>query len=164
MGHNISAIILKGDYNKSKSDEFDLRGITLGHNLTMFHINHYYSAYWQAKLGTKGVLDINGLDYLLYPCELSLSKIIGIISERESPVYAIISTDYFGGIGNQYANVYKGETLLDSKIKTINHALYFMGVQSKKGMDEFDTVGLANHRSEPEYLGKYCDLAEELGV
>ena len=29
-------------------------------------------------------------------------------------------------------------------------------------MDEFDTVGLRNYRSMPEYLDKYIDLAEQL--
>ncbi len=164
MGHNISAIILRGKYNESKSEEFDLKGIDLGFDLTMFHINHYYSACWQTKLGTKGLLDINGIDYLLYPCEMSISELMTIISNEEEPIYSIISTDYFGGIGNQYANVYKKRTLIDSKIKTINQALFFMGVDKRKGMDEFDSIGLSNHRSEPEYLEKYYDLADELGV
>jgi len=164
MGHNISAIILKGEYDKPKSKEFDLIGIKLDDNLTMFHINHYYSACWQAKLGTKGVLDNNGIDYILYPCEIAISELMMIISRKENPVFSIITTDYFSGIGNQYANVYIKETLADSKIKTINQALSFLGVKKKSGMDEFDSVGLSNHRSEPEYLEKYYDLADELGV
>jgi hypothetical protein len=164
MGHNISAIILKGEFNESKSKEFDLIGIGLGDDLTMFHINHFYSACWQAKLGTKGVLDINDVDYGLYPCEMAISVLMTLISNEKEPIYSIISTDYFGGIGNQYANVYRKQMLADSSVKTINEALSFMGASRKNGMDEFDSVGLSNHRSEPEYLEKYYDLADELGV
>lgn len=164
MGHNISAIILKDTYNLTKAKEFDLIGIDLGYNLTMFHINHYYSACWQAKLGTKGFLDINGVDYALYPYEIALSQLMAIISNNEEPLFSIISTDYFGGMGYQYANVYKGYNLIDPKIKTINQALSFLGVTKKKRKDEFDSVGLSNHRSEPEFLEKYSDLADELGV
>lgn len=40
MRHNISAIILNGKYDESKSKEFDLIGIDLGYELTMFQINH----------------------------------------------------------------------------------------------------------------------------
>lgn len=164
MGHNIAAIILKGTYDQPKSETFDLLGIELNDNLTLFHINHYYSACWQAKLGTKGVLDKNGVEYLLYPCERAISVLMTLISYEEAPIYAIIATDYFGGIGHQYANVYQNERLVDPSIKTINDALAYMGVNKKSGMDEFDTVGLAKHRSEPEYLEKYYDLADKLGV
>ncbi len=164
MGHNISAIILKGEYNEFKSIEFDLIGISLVDKLTMFYINHYYSACWQAILGTKGVLDTNGIDYGLYPCEIAISELMTLISIEKEPIYSIISTDYFGGVGNQFANVYKKQTLADTSIKTINEALSYMGVIRKKGLDEFDTVGLSNYSAEPEYLEKYYDLADKLGV
>ena len=152
MGHNISAIILQGKYDESTSAEFDLKGIDLGFNLTLFPINHYFSAYWQAKLGTPGLLDINGVEYALYPCELALSELMAIISNDQETIYSIISTDYFGGIGQQYANVYKKQTIADNGISTINQALSFMGVKRKNGKDEFDSVGLSAHRFEPEYI------------
>jgi len=164
MGHNITAIILKGEYDKSKSKEFDLIGIDLENDLTMFHINHYYSACWQLKLETVGVLNINSVDCILYPSEMAISELILKITNKEEPLFSIISTEYFGGMGKQYANVYKKNVLADSNIKTINEALSYMGVERKNSLDEFDTVGLSNHRSEPDYLEKYYDLAEELGV
>ena len=52
----------------------------------------------------------------------------------------------------------------NQKIKRINDALAFFGVIKKDNLDEFDTVGLSNYRSAPEYLIKYIDLADELGV
>lgn len=164
MRHNISAIILKGNFEKKKAKELDLIDIDLGFDLRMFHIDHYYSACWQAKLKTKGTLDINNAEYMLYPSEIALSELIVMITKTEKPIFAIISTDYFGGIGIQSANVYEKNTLVDSKIKSINQTLKYLGVKKKLRKDEFDTVGLSKHRSTPEYLEKYCDLADELGV
>ncbi len=164
MGHNITAIILKGEYKESKSKAYDLIGIHLSFDLTMFPVNLYYSAYWQAKLGTKGMLDNNGVDYALYPIEMAISELVNRISIDQAPIYTVLATDYFGGIGNQYVNVYKNDLLVDPGITTINQALAFMGVDCINGMDEFDSVGLSKYRSEPGYLEKYSDLADELGV
>ncbi|WP_420553491.1 hypothetical protein [Tenacibaculum aiptasiae] len=164
MGHNISAIVLKGNYDKDKAEGFDLIGVDLGFNLTMFHIDHYYSACWQAKLGTQGFLNTNNAEYMLYPSEFAISELMTKISLDKSPVFAIISTDYFGGNGIQSANVYLKDKIADFEIKTINQALKYLGVKRGNKTDEFDTVRLSEHRTTPEYLDKYYDLADELGV
>jgi hypothetical protein len=162
MGHHLTAIILKGDYNQPLAETFDLLGITLTDGLTMFPIDHYFSACWQAKLQTTGELDLNGVDCVIFPRERALSELMTKISTAENPVYAIILTDYFGGIGEQYANVYLKDRLADKNIKKINHALAYMGVKAKDDLDEFDTVGLSRHRSNPDYLEKYVELAYAL--
>lgn len=164
MPHNISAILLKGTFNTQKAKEFDLLPIDLGFGISMFHINHYYSAYWQAKLNTTGYLDTNTTQYLLYPSERVLSILMEKITATDKPLFAIIATDYFGGIGTQAANVYLKDTIVDTNITTINEALAYFGVTRTKKKDEFDTVGLSKHRATPDYLDKYVDLAEELGV
>lgn len=82
----------------------------------------------------------------------------------EEAIFAIIQTDYFGGIGNQYACVFKGKINLDKSISRINDALRILGVRAKLPLDEFDTVGLSEYRSKPDYLGKYMGLADILGV
>ncbi|HEY0737835.1 MAG TPA: hypothetical protein VGD69_23150 [Herpetosiphonaceae bacterium] len=89
-----------------------------------------------------------------------MSAITGI----QEPVFAIILTDYFGGAGEQWAQVYRGSKVVNPQIRTINQALAQLGVVTSPGMDEFDTVGLGNYRSQPEYLEKYRDLADTLGV
>ena len=43
MGHAITAIVLKGDYDKSKAKAYDLIEVDLGHGLSMFFIDGYYS-------------------------------------------------------------------------------------------------------------------------
>lgn len=163
MGHSIKAIILKGKYNRDLAKKYDLIGNDLSFDLTLFPINHYYSAYWQAKLKFTGILPLNGIMDSLFPCERSIYELLKIITKHENIEFAIISTDYFGGIREQDANVYINDKLADKSIKTINQVLSFLGV-IKNDSDEFDAVGLGNYRSLPEYLEKYIDLADELGV
>lgn len=164
MGHSITAIILKGDFDKEKAKGYDLSATLLDFGLSLFHIDHYYSACWQNKLRTFGQLDISNIDCIVFPSEIAISEIIKNISNSENPEYAIILTDYFGGVGNQYANVYIDSSNADRNITTINQALRHLGVVAKNGQDEFDTIGLDKIRSQPDYLEKYVELADEYGV
>lgn len=69
-----------------------------------------------------------------------------LISWDFFPKYIEIHTDYFGGIGEQNCTCYtRGE--FPKKLETINEGLKFLGVEKESGMDEFDTVGLGNYRS-----------------
>lgn len=162
MGHHITAILLKGDYDISLAESFDLLGVRLDNTITMFFIDSYFSAYWQVKLGITGFLDRNYADYL--PSENVLVHLMEQISKQKDPIFALIETDYFGGIGKQYANVSTNKVLVDRNIKTINQALAYLEVKRRSKLEEFDTVGLGNYRSNPEYLEKYTDRANELDL
>ena len=66
---------------------------------------------------------------------------------------AKISTDYFGGSGYQTAKLF-----VDNKIEyeayslsPINDVLKKMGIVRKDGMDEFDTIGLGNYRTNEDF-------------
>ena len=86
------------------------------------------------------------------------------ITGSGDPLFALIATDYFGGVGDQLAQVYRGRELANDSIFMISPALKFLGVTAAAGLDEFDTVGLGDIRSQPDWLEKYEDLADELGV
>lgn len=164
MGHSITAIILKGSFAKEKAEEYDLLPTSLDFGLTLFHIDHYYSACWQYKLKTFGQLDISNIECIVFPREIAISKIIKNISNSENPEYTIILTDYFGGVGNQYANIFIGSDNANRNVTTINQALRFLGVPAKNGQDEFDTIELGKIRTQPDYLEKYIKLADEYGL
>lgn len=161
MGHNITALILKGKYDKEIAKNYDLVSKEIGFNLTLFHVDHYYSAYWQFKFGLKEYLKTPPTNYMIFPTELALAEIMKKISTNNDIEFAIISTDYFGGMGSQFASVYKNETLASESITTISKALEFLGVKREKGLDEFDTVGLGNIRSQPDILDKYRELCDK---
>ena len=64
-----------------------------------------------------------------------------------------ITTDYFGGIGNQTAKVYENGKVIYHETdefefnRPINTALKMIGVVKEVGIDEFDTIGLGGYRS-----------------
>ncbi|OJJ15713.1 hypothetical protein BKI52_38170 [marine bacterium AO1-C] len=165
MGHAITAIILKGNYDKELALTFDLKGVKLGFDLQMFFIDHYYSACWQEMLKSDGYLEINeNSGHILFPNEVAIAEIVQSITQTRFAQFSIIVTDYFGGVGTQYAQVYQGQNLVSKTIDDINGALQWLGVVPRKGMDAFDTVGLSEYRSNPDYLDKYADLSTQLGV
>lgn len=165
MGHHITAIVLKGDYDQALAETFDLYGVALGFDLHMFFIDHYYSAYWQAKLGVNEELAfVKGAEHVIYPNEAALVELLQMIKGSRFVSFAIIVTNYFGGMGDQFAQVYQQTTLVSPHFNTISKALEWLGVVPVKNLDAFDTVGLSKYRSNPEYLDKYYDLADELGI
>ena len=160
MGHCITAIILKGCYEKAKAGEFDLVGVHLAPGLTLFHIDIYYTEYWQRRLGSKRFLEtsFNG-DAITFPSEYAIAEIMMAITGEPEPMFAIIQTDYFGGAGQQFAHVYRGGKNVDpAGIRTINQALNYLGVTAQSGKDEFDTAGLSQVRQQPDHLDKYADM------
>lgn len=165
MGHKISAVILKGGYDAAIAQHYDLRGVPLGFELTMFPIDHYYTACWEKLLGVPGCLRAPArFGNLIFPCDRVVAELMTRITLQAEPLFAVIATEYFGGVGSQGAGVYRGAELASNQITTINQALEYLGVKAPKGYDEFDTVGLGGHRSMPDYLDKYVEMADELGV
>ena len=157
MGHRITAVILKGAYNVKEAEQYDLFGVKLKDELALFHIDVYYTEFWQEKLNVLGFLDINIVANVLQPNEKVILKLLQLISSNESPEFALIGTDYFGGNGTQAATVFHGEHNRDTSIKTINEALRILGVDKKNAVDEFESVGLHHIRRQPEYLIKYSE-------
>ena len=138
--------------------------VKISDELTMFHIDHYYSSYWQYKLGLKGQLNIGKVDAILFPSEIAIAELMAKISTADKPHFAIIQTDYFSGLGTQNAAVFIGNENPEPNIRTIDEALSFLGLKCADGLDEFDTAGLSHLRTQPEYLEKYPLLAEDAGL
>lgn len=163
MGHCINAIILKGSYDPEIAKAYDLFGMDLGFDLTFFHIDYTYTAYWQYKLGTTGRLQIPlKSNNLIFPVETVLAELARRISKNTVVEFGLIETDYFAGIGDQFAAVYTDEALVSSEWNTINQVLNYLGVSRKNGLDEFDTVGLDQIRSKPDELFEdYADFLDE---
>jgi hypothetical protein len=73
-------------------------------------------------------------------------------------IIAKISTDYFGGSGHQEAKLfmnnkkkYDKSSEYDYKVSPVNDVLKILGVSKKEGLDEFDTIGLSNYRSNEDF-------------
>jgi len=70
----------------------------------------------------------------------------------------VLSTDYFGGTGHQEGKLfvnnkkeYEGSSEFNWSERPINTILMKMGISKKEGLDEFDTVGLSNFRSNSDF-------------
>lgn len=70
----------------------------------------------------------------------------------------VLSTDYFGGSGHQEGKLfvnnkkeYEGSSEFNWSERPINTILIKMGISKKEGLDEFDTVGLSNFRSNSDF-------------
>ncbi len=116
------------------------------------------------KIGTGRFLESNCDKVTWYPREFVIFHILKQISTSEVLEFALIITDYFGGVGQQFANVYSENKNVDFKIDTISKALKYLGVEKGDRYDEFDTIGLGRYRINPDFLEKYRDLASDIGV
>jgi hypothetical protein len=143
MGHQISAVLLRGPFDSARAAGFDLRPIELKFGLTLFPLHWSHCDYWADGLAAPG-------DVKEYPV-LNRRVVHQMLHEiAAEPFFAIIETDYFGGNGGQCAVVYRGqeEVLACPRDRRgpINAALRLLGVIAQRGIDEFDTVGLGQYR------------------
>jgi hypothetical protein len=163
VGHHIIALVLPRSFDASAAARFDLRPVPLPQSLTMFHIDHYFTAYWQAVRGERGWLDVPPGLPSIFPCEAVVRTMARELAASPAPAFAVVMTEYFGGVGGQWACTYVGE-VRSKDVKTINDALRALGVVRTGDLDEFDTVGLGDHRHQPDDLDRYIALCDELGV
>jgi hypothetical protein len=164
MGHAIQAILLPGACRADAPQRWDVVPVNLAHGWSMVPITHYFSAYWQAKIGAGAALAVPTEFCSIFPSEGVVGQIAADLAGRHTP-FAVIMTDYFGGVGEQWACAFPAATAtVPSTNGAINQVLQALGVVADPGKDEFDTLGLAAHRHPPEYLHKYEDLCDEIGV
>ncbi len=155
MGHNISAIICEPSSDLERVSEFDLPIIRAG-DFAIIPMDASHSDDWTERLGlgfgdshSKVILDGRFAHH-----------VAAIVSKGD---YALIETDYFGGIGDQVAAVYrKGQDaplFASDRVEggAINEALKAIGVSARQGADEFNTLGLEKHRNFEDYFESYYD-------
>ena len=148
MAHHIDAIVAKLPINRDKAKEFDLPVFVEG-DFAVIALNHYHSDHWAEALK----IDSKAFSDMIHDTAVTLefARLIGI--EK----FALVSTEYFGGVGEQFATVYdQNKRIFDVTEDGINQALNLIGVQKAKGLDEFDSIGLGKHRDFYSHFEKYC--------
>lgn len=147
MGHNIEAIITRATVNKEVANKYDLP-VFISKGFSIIALDPSHSDNWAEKIDINNEAD----NKIILNCPVThfFAKELGL---KE---YAIIYTDYFGGVGEQYATVYNdGVVTMPETINGINKALKQIGVTCKQGLDEFDTLGLGMYRTFDDYFEKY---------
>ena len=161
MGHHISAVVLRGSFDERQALAFDLKPIPLFDGLTLFPLDARYPDFWSQKLQVHGFASST---------PLLNSRVVHymINSIANDPLFALIETDYCGGVGCEAAVAYRGTKQImvpDStdveriggSVGPVNKALRMLGVISKDGSDEFDTLELGRYRD-------FSDLFEEYDI
>jgi hypothetical protein len=89
---------------------------------------------------------------------IAMTRIPNMKEFGKDKTIAKIETNYFGGGGDQSAKlfinnkkVYDKSDEQDWSVKPINDVLKELGVVSKPGMDEFDTIGLGRYRENQDF-------------
>ncbi|WPU99618.1 hypothetical protein SNE26_26740 [Mucilaginibacter sp. cycad4] len=142
MGHHIDAIIGKGPINEEKAKAYGLAiAYELGYAIVVLDWDSVL--YWSGKLNLSCDSTIEDLEW---DCEL----IHYFARELNLNDYALIKTDYFAGIGDQYAALYKNG-ILAWHGRSINIALAEIGIMRTLNLDEFDTINLGEYRNSEHY-------------
>jgi hypothetical protein len=143
MAHHISAVILKGLFNREAVQTLDWPSIPLTGELTLFLLDAAFVNHWAVQLGSDaGFAERPSLD-----CHVVHAMVQRIAPES---LFAVIETEYFGGTGDQAAAVYQGDRVVLAPMVgvsgPINEALRCLGIRPSADKDEFDTVGLDRFR------------------
>ncbi|GAA3442394.1 hypothetical protein [Planomonospora venezuelensis] len=164
MGHHICALVVAGAVDAERARSVGLHAELVHGDVGVFPIDHFFSAYWAAIRGNDARLDLpDGLPST-FPDEAVLRDLVREVTGTDEPRFAIIQTEYFAGIGGQWAAAFAGERRLTSAQASINEALAELGVRASESEDEFDVIGLSRFRVNPDHLDRYADLCDELGV
>jgi hypothetical protein len=146
MGHNLTALIGKQPIYEEKPRIYQLPFIYEKQSVVIVPLIALHSDLWTEKLE---------LDYTSQS-EIILDRPVTHFFARELGLlkYALISTDYFGGWGTQYAAVYNNETVvLPAKEGANNEALRCIRIVKESGcQDEFDSIRLGNYRHGENYF------------
>lgn len=152
MGHNIKAIIGK----KTETDIDVIKRYELAaafeKDYTIIILEDDSIYHWADKLGFDYHSESENLD-CASPIVFKIAKDIGFKK------YAIIKTDYFAGMGEQFASLYENTHCLIEE-KSINIVLKELGIVANKGNDEFDEINLSEYRLAEYYYWDENNWAE----
>ncbi|MFD6229375.1 hypothetical protein ACFWFZ_21255 [Streptomyces sp. NPDC060232] len=167
MSHTICALVVAGQVDTQWAGSLGLRATLTYEDISVFPIDHYFSAYWAATRGNDAQLDVpDGIlaESVTFPSEAVLHDLVREVTGGHRPRFAIVQTEYFGGAGRQWAVAFDGEERLSPDGASINQALAALGVMATATADEFDVIGLGRFRSNPDHLAAYAALCDELGA
>lgn len=154
MGYMIQAILAAGDIlTPAPSWIADSQVVALSQNIAMIPITE---ALYDQFLHEHTMHEENPFCRLTY-LSLPIATRLAELSKRGTVAY--IEAEYFGGIGEQWAVVWREGKVLIGPLHTpgrgaINQALHLLGVPCRGRTDEFDVVGLFLHRFNEEWLHK----------
>ncbi|TAE12760.1 MAG: hypothetical protein EAZ95_11975 [Bacteroidetes bacterium] len=158
MGHHITAIVTPQRINAQKAKEYDLFFV-VEKSFSILFLDEFHSDFWAEKLQIEDKENDFHENKIILDCKTTLF----LAGELGIDFFVLLNTDYFAGIGEQWACVYRaGKKIMPDTCSGINEALRKIGVQAEKGLDEFDTINLVSYRGYDTVLLKHApDLYEK---
>lgn len=153
MGHHITAIVTANQISTPNAEKYDLPFV-VERGFTIIFLDFAHADFWENKLGIQD----EGGEEIILDCASThfFAKELGI--QR----FALIHTDYFAGIGEQYACVYEnGTQIMPTTLGGIDEALKTIGVIADGKLDEFDTLNLSEYRSYDGIIYKLMDKEKQ---
>lgn len=154
MAHHISAVVVAGEVDLDRAREFDAKIVPCLDGFTLIALEADYVDVWAGKLDIHDGTDT--------PPLLNCRVVHHIVRQiAPDATFAVIETEYFGGVGDQSAAVYRGDEEImpprTGQTGTINEALRLIGVRRQPGRDEFDSLGLGQYRDWDDLFRDYRD-------
>ncbi|MCG8435938.1 MAG: hypothetical protein MJA83_18110 [Gammaproteobacteria bacterium] len=149
MGHHISALVARAPIDLNAAKQLDLPVLPAG-EFAIVALDPAHADFWAEKFAVE---DQHFSDMTFD------SKVIHEFANRLGmDRFVLLQTDYFGGVGDQWATVYRGaQRVMEVTKGGINEALALVGVVREGNSDEFDTIGLGAHRDFSDLFEKYWD-------
>lgn len=150
VGHHIAAVIATEESVRALATSLQTKHVVpLKHGFAMMPVTY---SLLQALDPAESVPDRDPLCFVFTCLTQPLLDRIKALSAGRA--YTFLQTDYHGGIGSQWAVVFKDGTAFQpgnpaspSAPRAISECLRFIGVRVTGQHDEFDELGLSEHRS-----------------
>jgi hypothetical protein len=152
VAHSISGVLIQGGVDLDVAASYDLFPLIDKAGIKFFPLDHYHLAYWSHKLGRLGRWKIPESFPKTFPAREVLGELVGAVQAKDAP-FAIVMTEYFGGIGEQWAAFVEGGKMIPQA--DINAVLSALGVSPGGHLDAFAAYGFGDIRRNPECLLKY---------
>ncbi|HEY9329861.1 MAG TPA: hypothetical protein VIS09_16735 [Streptomyces sp.] len=101
MSHGVCALVVTERVDPERARSVGLRAVLVHDGISVFPIDHSFSAHWAARRGNSALLDLPDGLTVLCPTEAVLHDLVREVTGTERRLFAIIATDYAGGTGDQ---------------------------------------------------------------
>ena len=154
MAHIITAIIGKSASETITGDAYKLPSFALRQGFTMIGLNDGHCKYWSSQFNPEVLPQLKGSKTTV---SLDLPIVHYWANEFFGQRYALIETEYFGGVGTQSASLYDSlEVVVSSEGDgSINQILKALGVRRTCFRDHFACLELEKYRHFRDHFSRY---------
>ena len=153
MAHSISGILTEARPDPDAAAAFDLIPCIDRDGVMFIPLDHCFTTYWSRRLNVPGEYRVPDGFPADFPRHTVLRHLLDAVGCAQSHRFAIVMTEYFGGVGEQWAVLVDNDEVVPQH--SINDVLHALGVRADRGQDAFSAFGFDVLRSNPARLHIY---------